>query len=118
MNPREDVWIIHDTRVICDVSARALELFRCERADLIDVSIFDIIPDPEYRGLARARMKHIRERGDLSEQALSFIRPDGTTFDAMVQTRKTAEGTWVSYISYQGEYTDGKHHFKFGESDE
>ena len=103
-------WIIHDGRVICDVSDPILDLWRCTRAELIGVNIFDIIPSPELRELARLRVNHILTKGaDLHDQDLPVSRPDGTTFWINVITIEIYDGVYLSELTYMGEHNPNWH---------
>ncbi len=92
-------WIIHDSYTVLEVSDKVCDLFRCTKADLIGQDIFDIIPVTEMRALARWRMQHIREKGNLHSQDLPFKRPDGSVFWATVQTYKAGAGVFVSTLT-------------------
>ncbi len=97
-------WILHDGKTICAISPKALELFHCDLVDIIGRDIFEIIPNADMRGLAKLRMSHIIERGNLGVQELPLQRPDGSTFWAKVQTKKIGLDTLVSFLEYIGEH--------------
>lgn len=98
-----EYWIIHDTLTICEVSEQGLILFRCAPDYLSGKSLVDIIASPDMAALVRLRMAHIREKGDLREQDLPLLRPDGSVFWGTVITRKLRPGLWISFLTYKGE---------------
>lgn len=102
--PPKDFWIVHNGRVILSVSLKVLALFRCEAIDLVGKDIFELIPNPEMRGLARLRMEHIVNRGNLREQELPLRRPDGSEFWAKVQTERISPDMLISYLEYIGDH--------------
>ena len=107
--PQSRYWIIHDGQIICDVSDPVLTLFRCTRLEILGRDIFEIIPSPEMAALARLRMNHIREKGELHNQDLPVQRPDGSTFWVTVITHKAGEGVYISELTYKGEHNPHYH---------
>ena len=106
---RDEFWIIHDGRVICEISAKAAALFKAEAADLLGLDIFEIIPLSDMRELARLRIAHLLTRGDLHEQELPLSAQDGSIFWVRVSTRRIDDGTFVSYLEYLGPHNPNYH---------
>lgn len=102
---RSKYWIVHDTRTVIECSEPVLILFRCSRAWLIGRDMLDLIAIPEMRELAKLRLAHIREVGDLHAQDLPLRRPDGVMFWVLVETKRMADtGLFLSEMAYRGEY--------------
>lgn len=99
---RDEFWIIHDGKTICGISSKAAALFKAEPDDLIGLDIFEIIPLGDMRELARLRMQHIMERGDLHDQELPLSARDGSIFWVRVQTQRANADTFISYLEYIG----------------
>ncbi len=106
---RDEYWIVHDGQTIGSASEKILILFRCQAEDLIGRNIFEIVPVPEMRALARLRMDHIVKRGELPDQELPFKRFDGSTFWAKVKTYRLGLDTLLSTIEYLGEFNTRYH---------
>lgn len=102
---RDDYWIVHDGRTICEISPKAAALFKAEAHDLIGLDIFDIIPLSDMRELARLRISHIVTTGELSNQELPLQATDGSVFWVNVKTRRCGDGTYISTLEYLGTHT-------------
>ncbi len=102
--PRPLPMIWHDTKVIIEANDEVCALFRCDKQDLIDRSLLDAIARDDMRGLAKARLKVIREKGDMPPQDLPFIRHDGTRFWAKVQTKRLRNDYYATTFIYQYDY--------------
>lgn len=94
----------HNTHTIIEADSNAYIMFRCEPVMLHDRSMLDLIADEDFKGLARWRLKHIREKGELSSQKLPLLRFDGSVFWGEVKTRRIDEHTFESTVTYLDEY--------------
>jgi hypothetical protein len=92
MNPQPEAYIIHDGVLIKDVNDAFLELFRCERDDLIDRLAVDIVDGGDLRELAKLRACHLlminEDYGRVFEQPYTFRRFDGTTFSGVAVSHR------------------------------
>jgi PAS domain-containing protein len=88
--------------VICEVSAKAAALFKAAPSDLIGLDLFAIIPIIDMRELARLRIFHIVNRGELHDQELPLSARDGSIFWVRVQTHRIDDNTFISYLDYIG----------------
>jgi PAS domain S-box-containing protein len=101
--------MMHDGQTICAISDKVAALFRCGPEELIGRNIFDIIPNPEMRALARLRMKHIVTKGELHDQEMPIQRPEGSVFWARVKTKRVGQDTFVSILEYLGDTNPNYH---------
>jgi PAS domain S-box-containing protein len=90
--------IIHDTRRIVSVNAEACELFRCDESALVDLDMFELIAHPDFRGLARLRMKMMRQLVKIRNIKYKFLRCDGATFWGTVTTEGIGNGLFETTI--------------------
>ncbi len=87
IHEQAEAWIIHDGQTIMDVNAAFCRLFRCEREQVIDSSLFDLISDPDLRALGRVRMTILRETDkQLPDVLYDFRRFDGSIFWGVAHT--------------------------------
>ena len=96
--------ITHDTFRIIDVDDAACLLFGQERQDLVDQPMLEGIYTEEMRWLTQLRLKTIRERGELPEQDLPFVRLDGSLFWARCKTTVNVDNTYTTELVYLYEY--------------
>jgi PAS domain S-box-containing protein len=94
---------IHDTRRIIAVNAAGCALFRCEECALIDLDMMELIADEDFRGLARLRMALLREHGHAPPIKHPFRRCGGSIFWASVLSRRLADGTFETTVTYEYE---------------
>lgn len=94
----------HNTHTIIEADDNACIMLRCDRLALHDRSMLDLIYSDEFKGLAKWRLRHIRERGELKSQRLPLLRFDGSVFWAEVQTRRIDAHTFESTVTYLDEY--------------
>ncbi len=95
---------VHDTRHIISVNAAACQLFRCEELGLVDLDMMQLIDDSNgMRGLARLRMKMLREHGQINSIAYPFMRCDGSVFWGSVTSRILPDGTFETTVQYRHE---------------
>ena len=94
---------IHDTRRIISVNAAGCALFRCEAMALVDLDMMELIADEDLRGLARLRMKMLRERGHVPGFRYPFRRCGGSVFWASVTSRTLGDGTFETLVTYEYE---------------
>lgn len=92
--------IIHNTYTIISVNQAACDLFRCQLWQIIDQSMLWLISDPDFAGLAKARLRAIRETHDLGYQDLPLWRFDGTQFEGRVQTHRISGEQFESTITF------------------
>lgn len=109
MTTRTKYWIEHDTIIVLDCSDQALLLFRCVRDWLIGRDMLDLISIPEMRELAKLRLAHIREVGELHAQDLPLRRPDGSMFWVISTTTRLETGRFLSELVYRGDYNPHYH---------
>jgi PAS domain S-box-containing protein len=105
MNPQAPAIFIHDTRHIISANSAACVLFRCEEVALVDLDMMELIADPDLRGLARLRMRVIREQdiNQLRDIKYPFRRCDGTVFIGSVISRLLDDGNVETTVKYEGE---------------
>jgi PAS domain S-box-containing protein len=95
---------IHDTRRIVEVNEAGAELFRCDPVALVDQDMMDLIASDEMRGLARLRLRVMREQGHAPEIRYPFLRCDGSTFWASLSSRRLdVDGLFETVLIYEGE---------------
>ena len=96
---------IHDTRRILSVNDAGAALFRCEAVDLIDRDMMELLSDVNYRGLARLRMVMLREQWAAPPARFSYeyLRHDGSTFWARVESEPLGEGLFETVLIYERE---------------
>lgn len=105
MSRDEEARLVHDTHIVIEVSAALCRLFRCEREDLIDRSIADLIAREDFRWLSGLRMVTLRKSGFIRPQRFPFRRFDGTCFWALAQlVGRRANGCFEFALYY--EYDD------------
>lgn len=97
--PDDTATILHNTYTIISVNQPALDLFRCEPWQIIDQDMLWLICDPSFVGLAKMRLKTIREH-DLNYQDLPLWRFDGTKFEGRVQTYRISDKEFESTVIY------------------
>ncbi len=96
--------LVHDTRYIISVDAAACEMFRCEEIALCDLSLLELIDDRGgMRGLAKLRLRVLREKGSIPIYSYPFRRCDGSIFWASVTSKMLEDGTAETIIKYKYE---------------
>src|SRR5512139_3938440 len=96
--------VVHDTYIIVDASAKFCALFRCERKDLIDRKVLDLVDSEEFKWLVELRMTTLRNKGRVPPARLPFRRFDNTCFWAQVTLTGTrAEGLYEITFQYEFE---------------
>ena len=81
IHDERDAYVIHDGSIILDVNAAFCRLFRCERDQVVDRSLFDLIADEDLKHLGRLRMGILTRTGrNLPDVLYSFLRFDGSIF--------------------------------------
>ncbi len=98
--------IIHDTRVILDADFAAQELFRADPGQLLGYSLVALVDDADLRGLARLRLRLLRETPDRVPQEVDYRlrRFDDSAFFGRVTTTRLPDGRWQSIIEYLYDY--------------
>lgn len=96
---------IHDTQRIISVNNAACRLFRSQRVALVDLDMLELIASHDMRGLAKLRMRILREGRELPLPNIQypFLRGDGTVFWGSLKTRKLRDGTYETTVTYEFE---------------
>jgi hypothetical protein len=106
MNPSpQPAVFIHDTRRIIEASDGACALFRAERWMLVDRDMLELLPDADFRALAKLRLYVLRggKGSALHPQNYDFMRLDGSVFAAEVTTRGLDGGQYETTVTYRYE---------------
>lgn len=101
--PYQDALIVHDSFTVIDVSDALCRLFRCEREDLLDRSLAGLLASDDFGGLAKLRLRLLRESGSVPPVRYPFRRPDRTCFWALVTTAVRKDGLYNSTVLYEFE---------------
>lgn len=96
---------IHDTKRIISANNAACQMFRSQRIALVDLDMMELIGSDDLRGLARLRMRVLREGRELPLPNIQypFLRGDGTVFWGSVKTRQLRDGTYETTVTYEYE---------------
>lgn len=94
---------IHDTRRIISVDAAGAALFRCEPLALIDRDMLELISNDDMKGLARLRLRYMKDHERMPDVCYPFLRFDGSVFWASVSTRRRDDGNFETTLVYTGE---------------
>lgn len=89
---------VHDTRHIVDVNQAGCDLFHCDKSALVDLDMISLIVSPDFRGLARLRMKLMREMIAMPGIKYKFQRCDGSHFWGTVSTVPLHDGTFETTV--------------------
>lgn len=89
----EPARFVHDTRYLIDCNEEAVRMFRCNRAQLIGLSVSALIVNEEFQGLAKLRMLQWRElKNPMQPFKYKCWRCDGTVFWVSTMTRQLDGG--------------------------
>ena len=94
---------VHDTRHIISVNQAACKLFRCDAVELVDLDMMELITNEDFRGLARLRMRMLREHGHAPKIKYPFRRCDGSMFWATVTSEKMSGEQFMTIVTYEYE---------------
>lgn len=93
---------IHDTKRIIDANPAACALFRCERWELIDRDLLDLVPEA-FKDLTRINL-YVTRRGkgsNVQPKNYDFIRCDGSIFAAEVKSTPLPDGHFETVVMYR-----------------
>jgi PAS domain S-box-containing protein len=87
-----DAILLSKGDVFTDCSAKALELFRCTRDQLVGHTLLDFSPrlQPDGRNCKQFAREMVQQvlAGEETRFEWQFCRPDGTHFDAKIEARR------------------------------
>lgn len=98
----EPAKFIHDTHRIVDVNCAGCELFHCHRSALIDLDMMDLIVSPDFKGLAKLRLRMMREMIAMPHIKYKFQRCDGSHFWGTVSTVHLSDGLFETTVTDEG----------------
>lgn len=98
----EPAKFIHDTHRIVDVNCVGCELFRCHKSALVDLDMLDLIVSPDFKGLAKLRMRLMREMITIPHIKYKFVRCDGSHFWGTVDTTPLGNGLFETTVTDEG----------------
>src|SRR5512136_1880988 len=96
---------IHDTRRIVSVNPEGCALFRCDESALVDLDMMELVVHEDFKGLARLRMRVLRERRRIKPYQYLYRRCDGSMFWAAVVTVHLDGDQFETTLIYLGERT-------------
>lgn len=81
----------------------ACALFRCEESALVDLDMMELVVHEDFKGLARLRMRVLRDRKKIKPFKYQYKRCDGSHFWASVVTVHLDGDLFETTLIYLGE---------------